>query len=152
MKKIILFALVVLMSFSLVYAQQEKTKIKRKVMASGTDYELVQVTTTNDTKLADVMFELAGTNFKYPIETEFKKIFSGDFESMKLLVDSAYNFMLKSNDDSKNMYQKVQFVAIPKAKQGTYMMIVSSSDMMHLFQKSQLENLLKSLKKIENQK
>lgn|SRR5574344_1761573 len=152
MKKIILFAMAIMVSLSLVYAQQGKIKEKRKVLLNGADYDLVQVGTYEDKQLIHSTYELSGTNLKYPIDTELKQIFTSELGAMKMMLDSAYKFLLTCDERSSSMYLKVQFVAIPKIKQGTHMMIVSRPDMMHLFQKSQLEKLIKAIQKIESNK
>lgn len=152
MKKIVLFSLLVMILLSSAYAQNEKLKTKRKLIVSGSDFDFTQINSYKDKELIGSTYELSGTNYKYTIETDYKPIFAGDLAKMKMLVDSAYNFLLKSNEDSRNMFMNVQFIAIPKVKQGSSMLIVPRSDMMHVFQKAQLESILKSIQKLESQK
>ncbi len=139
MKKTLLVLLLLSVGLSVINAQKIKTK--RKIINSGYNYELAAVETLSDGVRTNLEYDLAGTNDKYPSNTEYYTICKAGVEGVRQYVDSAVNFVQMNEAGKSAIFMNTQFVVRPN----NTMVVVVTTDNLHMFNLDQLKKVQNAL-------
>jgi hypothetical protein len=148
MKKLIFAVILMFVGFTTLFAQEAKTKLKTKSVLYGYNFELFKVDTLVNNQLVGSAYELKGTNDKYPTDTKLFPIQSGTVDDLKLLVDSALNFIAQSVGGQNIMCGKVQFVIPTASSSNSIVVFVTGYDFLHSFTRNHLLQIQKALDKL----